>query len=246
MISREGFSRFARVLLTVLFVPLLLAARGEEGNKWIVPFVPQLASENIAFLRIAGHEGQARVVRVDGYNYVDLTALVQIMNGSVSVQHHTALLQLPKSSSPESPNDARSEAPASAYSHSFMASAIETIAAMREWSTTLVMAARNGLPIGNSMIPYRGRAMDQLRLTQAAATTEAEREAFNLLNAEFGKVDAWSNRLVTARNSMSGADLALSEDAVERDPEIQSIIRCGHFLGSMIASGTFTNDGSCQ
>src|SRR5438105_10604909 len=151
----------SRVLLAALFAPFLLAQNG---------------SDNIVFLRIAGHEGRASVVRVGGYHYVDLDGLVRIMNASTKIQNHQILLQLPRSPEPH----AGDERTTSGFSHHFMAGAIETIAAMREWSTTLVVAIRNSLPIGDSMAPYRGRAVDQLRLAQSSATTEADREAFNL------------------------------------------------------------------
>jgi hypothetical protein len=182
------------------------------------------------------------VVRVGGYHYVDLDGLVRIMNASTKIQNHQILLQLPRSPEPH----AGDERTTSGFSHHFMAGAIETIAAMREWSTTLVVAIRNSLPIGDSMAPYRGRAVDQLRLAQSSATTEADREAFNLLNVEFQKVDTWNNKLVAARNSMNSANLTMSENAIERDPEIQSLVRCGQFLGSMLASGALHDDGSCD
>src|SRR3954468_23655276 len=164
--------RISRVLLAALFAPFLLA---------------QNSNDNIVFLRIAGHDGRASVVLVGRYHYVDLDGLVRIMNASTTVENHQILLQLPGSTEPQAAN----EQTTSGFSHQFMASAIETIAAMREWSTTLVVAVRNSLPIGDSMVPYRGRAVDQLRLAQSLATTEPDREAFDLLNVEFQKVDTW-------------------------------------------------------
>jgi hypothetical protein len=92
----------------------------------------------------------------------------------------------------------------------------------------------------------RGRAVDALRLAAAAAATDSDRSGLELLNQEFRNVENWSNKLVNARNSMSAANLTMSEDALKNDPLFQSIVRCGQFLGSMFAGGTFQDDGSCR
>lgn len=202
------------------------------------------ASQQQSVLMVAGYQGQAPVLQVNGRAFVDVEALARITNSSLRFDNDRIVLALP--SSPVTVTGSDSPSHSAGLSRPFMAAAVETIASLREWGSTLVVAIQNGYPVGNAMSVYRGRAMDQLRLASAAVSTDSDRSALALLTTEFNNVQAWSNKLVNARNSMQAADFAMSDDALKTDPMFQGIVRCGQFLGQMVASGAFQDDGSCR
>jgi hypothetical protein len=194
-----------------------------------------------ATLVIDGYPGQARVTDINGTPFVDLRALAHITNSTVTFEADRVVL---------SPSFGTRSAAARrlerSFSREFMNAAIESIASMREWTTTLAVAIQYGVPIGNATVPYRGRAVDALHFATAAAATPADHDGLELLKREFGNVDAWSRTLASTRNSLSAANLVMSEDALRSDPTVQNIARCSQLLGPMFASGTFQDDGSCR
>jgi hypothetical protein len=193
-------------------------------------------------LVVRGYSGQAQVVSIQGRAFVDVEALAQITSGSLGFNNGRIELTLPGASGTTA--DVQPAQPG--FSRPFMTSGIETIASLREWGSALIVAIQNGFPIGNTMNVYRGRAMDSLRIASAAVATDSDRNGLELLRNEFNNVQAWSNKLVNARNTMSAADLTMSEDALKSDPMYQGIVQCGQFLGQMLAGGTFQDDASCH
>ncbi len=224
MFLRNLSDPWAAVAVVVLGT-LLFAQAGPQTNSLVV----------------RGYEGQAPVVTVEGRHFVDVEALAQITSGSVGFRNGRLELTLPAASgnASESPS-------AQGFSRQFMTGAIETIASMREWGSTLVVAIQNGYPIGNAMNTYRGRAMDRLRIASASVSTEADRRGMELLQNEFNSVQAWSYKLVNAQRTMSAGDLSTSEDALKNDDLYQKIVQCGQFLGPMLAGGAFQDDPSCH
>jgi hypothetical protein len=213
------------VAALVLLGTLLFAQSGPQTNS----------------LMVRGYEGQAPVVTVEGRHFVDVEALAQITSGSVGFRNGRLELTLPAATgnAPESPSR-------QGFSRQFMTGAIETIASMREWGSTLVVAIQNGYPVGNAMSVYRGRAMDRLRIASASVSTDVDRRGMELLQNEFNNVQAWSHKLVNAQRTMSAGDLSTSEDALKDDELYQKIVQCGQFLGPMLASGAFQDDPSCH
>jgi hypothetical protein len=224
MLLRDLMGRGAMVAVLALLSILTFAQAAQPDNSLVV----------------RGYQGQAPVVTVEGRPFVDVEALAQITSGSVGFNNGRIELTLPASAA-----GAESQ-PAPAFSRSFMTAAIETIASLREWGSTLVVAIQNGYPIGNAMNGYRGRAMDRLRIASASASTDADRRGLELLQNEFNNVQAWSNKLVNAQKAMSAGDLSTSDDALKNYPMYQGIVQCGQFLGPMLAGGTFQDDSSCH
>ena len=199
-------------------------------------------------LVINGEAGQADLVKIDGHFYVDLDAVARITNGSLRFEASRIVLDLPISTvsspttvPPPSPEDD------SGLSQDFMKAGIEAIAEMREWASTLAYAIQNGYQVTESWVAtYREQASHSVNLASAAARTEADRNALQLLNNEFEAVRQWSDKLVEARKSMDTAKYALSAHALRDDPMSQKITTCGHFLASMLAAGSFQDDPSCH
>ena len=195
-------------------------------------------------LQVSGYSGEAAIIRVQGRPFVDLEALVHITGSSLTIERGGSILTLPGGQSPASaPGNQRSNP---GFSQPFVSAGIEAIASMREWGSTLVVAMRNGFPIGTAIDPYRGRAVDQVRLAAAAASSPDDSKGLELLQKELSHVQNWSDKLVNARNSMTATNFTMSENAVEKDSELQAIVQCGKHLGEMFASGRYEDISACR
>lgn len=239
-----------RTLSTVLYISTLLTLAFSPG--------PAYSQQRSRILVITGYTGEASVIQRNGRPYVDLEMLAQMVNGALGYQGNRIVLTLPGSpnvssapnsnsaATPETASTSESAAPSTAFSRQFVNAAIETLGDMREWASTLALTIKSGYPVGNAMAEYRGRAAKSYALANAAASTDSDRNGLQLLTNEFNNLQTWSNNIVQARNSMSAANLTLSQDGLQNDPLSQTIVRCFHFLGPMFASGRFEDDGSCR
>ena len=213
---------------------------------------PLAAQPKARVLVIEGQSGQAAVRDIEGRSYVDIEGLTQITGGSLRYQSNAIVLSLPGShgsSSNQAPVVERPSAPAddSELSRDFMRAAIEEIASMREWASTLAYAIQNNYQVTDSWAAnYREQSAHNLGLATTAATTGGDRDAAQLLRSEFEAVRDWSNRLVKEKQSMDTAKYALSANALRDDPQSQKIINCGRFLAQMLGSGRFADDPSCH
>jgi len=193
---------------------------------------------------VNGHSGNAEVVQLGGKNYIDANALVRITQGALSFQGDQLILTLPMS---QSSGEASGTSDPNALSREFMKAGVEEIALLREWASPLANAIENGFPITEQWVHgFRAKAADGLNLASVAATAAADRSAFELLNNEFHFVDAWSNKLLLAHESMDTGKYATSPNTLKNEPESQKIIACARAIESMLSSGTFQDDGSCR
>jgi len=225
--------------------------RGLHGMFLWVAFLASgtaLAQNQGQVLVIAGQSGQVPVVEMNNRKYVDLEDLARAANGSLSFQGNRIVLALPGAHANEpalppvpSPSDS------SALSQGFMKAGIEAVAGMREWASPLAYAIQNSYHVAEDWVStYRAQATADLKLASAAATTDADHNALQLLNNEFEAVREWSDKLVKAKEQMDTAKYSASPNALRDDPLSQKIINCGHFLASMLGSGTFQDDSSCR
>jgi hypothetical protein len=200
-------------------------------------------------LIVNGKFGEATVVEINSRTYVDLSALVRIANGSVGFQGNQITLALPGpeagaravNSAPEQPADQND------LSRNFMIAGIETIAQMREWASTMANAIQQGYGVTESWAAdYREKAANSLRQASASASTDADRNALQLLRNEFQSVETWSNELIQAKKNMDTAKYSTSSGALRNEPLSQKIINCGRFLGTMLGSAEFKDDPSCH
>lgn len=236
-ISRS--KRFHVIGATLVSLVLIAAAHAQQQKRTLV---------------VTGRTGEASVIQRNGRSYVDLQQLADMINGTLGHQGSRIVLVLPSASagapaSVASPTvaETRDAKPApTGFSREFVNAAIESLGEMREWASTLALTIKSGYPVGNAMADYRGRAAKSFALANTAASTDSDRNALQLLTAEFNNLQTWSNNLVQARNSMSAANLTMSQDALKNDPLSQTLLRCWQFLGPMLASGQFSDDGSCR
>ncbi len=204
--------------------------------------------ENFRTLVVNDQSGKVAVLQVEGRTYVDLKRMAQIAHGSISSEGNRIVLDVPCMSAYAPAKTAEPEHSTSVgLSREFAKAGIEEISLMREWASTLANAVQNGYPITDSWVAgYRAQAQSGLASASAAVSTDADRNAFQLLGTEFENVQAWSNKVLDARKSMGAANYALSPDALKNEPLSQKIISCGRFLGQMFASGSFQDEASCH
>jgi hypothetical protein len=200
------------------------------------------AQQEPAKLLVRGYAGEVAIARVNGRAFVDLQALAQITGSTMSFENGQVVLILPPGQSSES----SSHSVTTGFSRPFMVAGIEALASMREWGSTLVVAIRNGYPLGNAINPYRARAGEKVQLAATAASTDDDRSGLELLRKEFANVQDWSNKLVDARNSLSAANFTMSENAIQQDPLLQSIVQCGQYLAKMFGNGSFHEADPCR
>jgi hypothetical protein len=222
----------------------------------LLPLLPfgadSQSNQRSRILVIDGQAGQAPVIEKNGRAYVDVEALTQITHGALRFKADRIVLTLPTSNvNPStvepSPEPAHTPIAASGLSRDFMLAGIEEIATMREWASTLAYAIQNGFPITEVWAAQsRDQAAHDLSLAAATASNESDRNALQLLTNEFEAVRGWSNRLVQERKTMDTAKYAISDHGLREDPTSQKIITCGHFLATMLGSGSFKDDPSCH
>jgi hypothetical protein len=203
---------------------------------------------------VNGQNGTAEVIDRNGRLFVDLSALASIGKGSLSFSGPGIVLTFPPGASraatagtAESPAALLEPPNSSALSQEFMKAGIEEIARLREWATTLASAIRGGYGVTDEWVNgYRDQASQSMQLADAAATTDGDRNASQLLHHAFDLVQQWSDKLVAAKKSMDTAKYTASPNALREDPLSQKIITCGRFLAQMLGSATFQDDASCH
>jgi len=207
----------------------------------------QVAIQNKSVI-VNGRPGKVSVLVQSGRTFVDLQELAGVSSGTLTVQGGQLIVELPGANESASSASASSDqADGGGLSRDFMKAGIEEINLLREWASPLANAIQNGYPIAENWVAtYRGNATNGLHLASAAVSTNADRDAFQLLSNEYEAVREWSDRLVDAWKSMNAAKYSTSDTALRDDPLSQKIVTCGHFLASMLASGSFQDDGSCH
>src|SRR5258708_20324000 len=117
-----------------------------------------LAAQRSNSLIIAGQPGYAKVIQVDGRNYVEVEGLVRLTNSSISFNGNQIVLTL-SGAAADAPTPA---APAMGFSKDFVIAGIEAMALIREWHAALRNAIERSYPLGEDCIaasPAQGLAL---------------------------------------------------------------------------------------
>jgi hypothetical protein len=203
--------------------------------------VPQ--TQQNATLVVKGHSGQIPVAQINGRSYVDVEALARLTSGSLSFDGNQIVLSLPGSSTDASSPPPASPPPDSGFSKGFLKAGIEEMSLIREWRSAVVNCVRNGYPVTDAFLNgYRDQAATSLRMASVAVSTDADRNAYQLLSNEFDKMQKLSNKILAARQNMN----YISPDALKNDPLDQQILTCARSLAAMAAQNQFQDDGSCD
>jgi len=215
-------------LVTLLAMPgLVLAQASQQSGKLVV----------------SGQSGQAPVLQLNGKSYVDIEGLARLLNGSLRFDGNEITLTLPGPAAGTSTIASPSPGTNSAFSQEFVKAGIEEMTVIREWRSALVSAVQNGFPLTDDIVAgFRGQALANLRLTESAASTDSDRNAYHLISNVFDNMQKLSNKVLAARKNMS----YISPDTLKNDALFQKILNCTRSLASMAASGQFQDDGSCR
>jgi hypothetical protein len=209
----------------LVVVPGMVLSQGLEDSRTFV---------------IDGQAGQAPVMRLRGKSYVELEALARLTHGSLSFNGNQVTLTLPGSGANTATTIAGDK---SEFSKEFLCAGIEEMGMIREWRIALTNGVQNGMPIGDDwMAVYREPSLQNLRLASVAASTDADRSAYQLLSNEYDNMKKLSDRFVAAHTAQN----YLPPDSLKSDPLDQQILNCARSLAAMAASGQFVDDGSCH
>ena len=202
------------------------------------------AAPQIRTLVLTGHPGELPVVEMGGHSYVEIEALTRLANGSLSFSGTQIVVTLPSPGpSTTAKNPEAGDSATLGFSKNFLQAAIEEMAVIREWRSTLVHAVRQEMPVTETWVASSyAEAQKNLRLVSLAVVTEADRNAFQLLTNELSNMKKLSDRFAEANKSRT----YVGTDALENDPLDKRILNCAHSLAAMAANNQFIDDGSCH
>jgi hypothetical protein len=198
-----------------------------------------LAAQHSNSLIIAGQLGSAKVIQIDGRNYVEVEGLARLTNSSISFNGNQIVLTL-SGAAEDAPTAA---APATGFSKDFVIAGIETMALIREWHAALRNAIERSYPLGEDWLAaYRAQALTAFRLASVAVNTTADKNALPFLSSEFNNMVKLNDKYLQMAKSVT----YITPNSLETDPLDQKIRTCAHSLASMATADQFVDDGSCQ
>jgi hypothetical protein len=228
MISRHLSCRFVLYLALVLALSGMLFA--QSTNKTLV---------------VNGRTAGAGVRQINGRLYVDLESLAQATNAVFTVEPHRVVLNLPPSDAGAVASD-DSEQNSQKLSRDFSSAAISALAAMREWRVAVRAMVLYGLAVSETWVQtYHRQTLDALEQASVAASTEADKNALQLLRNEADMITAWANQVEADRQQLN-AEKVVDPNALKDDPTLAKIQKCSQFLNSMVLSGAYNDDPSCH
>ena len=223
---RRNAVRISVMLVTGLFIPLLV-----------------LLAEQTSLLLMDGPQGQAKVIQVQGKNYVEVDELARITGASLRFEGNQIILSLPGSGDTSAPAEQSAAQPAPGLSKPFLTAGIETMREILEWHAALKTGIERGYPLSDVWFGnYRRQIQASLSQTEAAATTEVDQKALPLLTNEFNTMSALTDKYLKITVSRD----YLAPNSLNSDPLDQKLLTCWQSLASMASSNQFVDDGSCQ
>jgi hypothetical protein len=215
---RAKFSLKAWLLVAIFLLPILTI---------------RLAADVISSLAISGQQGSAKVVQMNGKNYVEVEGLARITNSSISFAGNQIILSLGTGTTPAS-NDG--------FSRDFRTQGIEALSQIREWHSAFRTAIERGLPItADWLTPYRNQAQEAVRLTGVAVSLPADKNALPLLSSQLDTMNRLTDKYLTIADNREN----IRTDALVNDALEQKVRNCGRALASMVSSNQFSDDGAC-
>jgi hypothetical protein len=229
MMSRYPSFRFALYLASLLALSGMLFAQ-TTTNKVLV---------------VNGKTAGAGVRQINGRLYIDLETLAQATNAVFTVELHRVVLNIPPSdSSAVASNESTQNS--QRLSRDFSSAAIAALAAMREWRVAVRAMILYGLAVSDTWVQaYHQQTLDAVAQAGVAASTDADKNALQLLRSEADMMTAWANQVETSRHELNAA-ATVDPNALKDDPTLAKIQKCSQFLNSMVLSGSFNDDSNCH
>jgi hypothetical protein len=207
-----------------------------------------VAQDTPKALIVNGKTVDAAVVQVGGRSYVDIQGLAQAISGSVTFEPTQITLTIPIPT-PAAASAAIAEAAPQAgenMSKQFQQIAVFTLAEMREWRGAIGTVVTSGIPVvGTWSQDYHDQIETDLMQATLAASRDSDRQALQPLQNEYAQLTAWADNVLGERKSLD-ASRNIDPNALQSDQSLAKITKCSQFLSSMIVSGTFSDDSSCQ
>ena len=201
-----------------------------------------LVAQQTSSLLIDGRQGEARVIQVQGKNFVEVEELARITDGSLRFAGNQIILALPASNT-TSQSEPSTPLPAGGLSKPFLAMGIETMREILEWHAALKNGIERGYPLSDTWFGnYRRQIQSSLKQTEAAASTDLDRRAVPLLANEFNTMNVLTDKYLKITASRE----YLAPDALNNDPVDQKLLTCWQSLAAIASSNQFVDDGSCQ
>ena len=192
-------------------------------------------------LLVNGKTMSASVLQINGRSYVDVETLVQITNGSVKFEANQIVLTIP-----EANGDSASAPSAPGLSKEFASAAIEAVAEMKEWKGALGTMVTYGLAVdGTWAQTYQDHVRTSMGQATVAATTSSDHSALQLLTTQFAHLANWESEFVAERKALNGAR-TVDPNALQNDPALTKISKCGRFLSAMLVSRVFADNANCD
>lgn len=223
---RRNAIRISVMLLTGLLIPLLIL----------------LAEQTSSFL-IDGPQGQAKVIQVQGKNYVEVDEFARITGGSLRFVGDQIILSLPQRDNTPTHAEQSEPQPVPGLSRPFLTSGIETMREIVEWHAALKNGIERGYPLSDTWFGnYRRQIQASLKQTEAKVNTDLDQKALPLLTNEFNTMSALTDKYLKITASRD----YLAPDSLNNDPLDQKLLTCWQSLASLASSNQFVDDGACQ
>ncbi|MGC1105760.1 MAG: hypothetical protein WA876_04410 [Candidatus Acidiferrales bacterium] len=184
------------------------------------------------------------VLQMNGHSYVDIETLAKLMDGSISFEANQIVLTIP----PAAAASSGAAAPQSTQelSKGFASAAIGALAEMREWKGAVGTMVTFGLAVSGAWAQtYHDRAEASLAQASVAASTNADRNALQLLNNQYNTLSKWAGDVAAARQALNGA-MTTDPNAMQNDLVLIKFSKCDAFLSSMLVSRVFADNSSCD
>jgi hypothetical protein len=228
MLSKQPSYRFVLYLAFVLLLSGMLFA--QSTNKSLV---------------VNGKITGAGVRQINGRLYVDLEALAQATNAVFTVEPRRVVLTIPPAdAAPVASDDSAQNS--QKLSRDFSSAAISALAAMREWRVAVRAMILYGLAVSETWVQaYHQQSMDAFQQAAVVASTDADKNALQVLRNEADMMTSWANQVEADRQQLNG-EKVVDPNALKDDPALAKIQKCSQFLNSMVLSGSFNDDPTCH
>ena len=198
-----------------------------------------VAAEQSNSLTITGHTGSAKVVAVEGRNFVEVEGFARLINASVRFNGNQIVITLPDGGdTPPAP-----ASPANGFSPTFVRAAVEAAAELREWRAALRNAITGSYAISENWVsPMRAEARQALLVVSVSTGTPADKETVSLLENLFNNVNQLSDKYL----QLSASRTYIDPKSLDSDPLDQRIMACARSLASMATANEFVDSGACR
>ena len=203
----------------------------------------QVRQQQTGTLTITGQPDQAPLLRINGRSYVDLESLARVTHGTLRFQGNQVILTLPQTAATQASTPSQVPKTTPELSGGFLGAEIEALTAIREWHVSLANAIRNNYPVVDGWLGrFRRDAQRQVDLAAAAASTDSDRNALDLLRNEFSNMRQESDYFMQMHNSVD----FIPTDALNNNAQDEKVLTCERALADMAATKQFQDEVSCH